>query len=304
MPGFFIRESRNMNERHRVRPVQLYRSPQENDSVAATHNHTRKSDSFMSPNNLVYMAHEAGINTLIVTDHDRTGGAAEALTIAENCGLINITNNRDHFEVIFGQEVTTTEGHLLIWGGSTTIVCGLSAQETAEVAHDQGAIVTVPHPGFEQGEGVSWEMLDQLLEKGLVDAVEARNGAGETLTYMSRILAAFVGENIAGKIASGSDSNLDALRHARRSGGIAYAITGGQDAHLDSLPSLTKVVTLYPQGMSFLDAVRERKTVYSTKNEPEFWGPRMYLRQRKLSKRLEDDRQHNRDGIMCVTGYE
>ena len=283
-----------------------FRRPQEGDLVAQTHYHTSESDGFAQPERLLWAAMQARINTLIITDHDKTSGAFEVFNLAHKRGYIKETNARDHFEVVMGQEVTTREGHLLIWGADISILCGLSPQETAEIALEQGALVVVPHPGFMQGEGLPWDIVDGLVEKKLVHGVELRNGAQETLTYMSRLISAFpvIGEWAARKISPNGETNIEALRHYYETDGNAYAVTGGQDGHLASSASLTKVVTLYPEGMNFFDAVRQKKTIYSSKYEPEFWGPFMHLLQKGLSRKLEEDRQNNRNGIMCVPIYE
>lgn len=278
-------------------------SPLETDLLLQGHFHTDRTDGEYELEALLDDAIKFGINILIPTDHDMTNGAADILTLAEKRGDIHITNRKeDHFEVIIGQEVTTSDGHLLIWGGEMSVLCGMSARETAQVAHDMNALVVVPHPEFQQGEGISWALVNELVELGLIDAVELRNGAQETLTYTKSILSGFPkGKIFANMVSPNGDSNLLALRNYRESGGDKWAAVGGQDGHLSKGSSLLKVLTFIPEGMNYQDAIRQRKSRYSTQNQPEFWGVRMRWKQLKLSRALEKNRQSNQNGIMCRT---
>lgn len=54
----------------------------------------------------------------------------------------------DNLDLILipGAEVTTSEGHLLVLGIRDLPPRGLSPEETAEIAHEQGGIAIVPHP--------------------------------------------------------------------------------------------------------------------------------------------------------------
>lgn len=276
-----------------------FRKPRENDLTAQVHYHSRRSDGFATPEQLVEGALEVGLNMLIPTDHDRISGAVEALEIAERKGYINKSNKKDHFEIRIGEEVSTKEGHVLVLGVKESIRCNLHAQEAAEIARDQGALVIIPHPGFSQADGISWELTDSLVRLGLVDGVEMWNGAQEALTYMAYIFSMFPGGGwLSKKLMLEEDINLEAIRRFYRSGGNKYAAIGGHDGHLATFTSLAKVVTLYPEGMDFFDAVRQKKTVASTQFQPEFWGILMYLAQGKLSTQLEEDRK-NGNGIMC-----
>jgi hypothetical protein len=289
-----------MSERRIGIPIVPFRRPRENDLKAQVHYHTRRSDGFGTPEQLVEGALEVGINLLIPTDHDRISGAVEALEIAERKRYINKSNTKDHFEIRIGEEVSTKEGHVLVLGVKESIRCNLHAQETAEMARDQGALVVIPHPGFSQADGISWELTDHLVELGLVDGVEMWNGAQESLTYMASIFSVFPGGNwLAKKLMLEDDINIEAIRRFRNSGGNAYAAIGGHDGHLATASSLAKVVTLFPEGMDFFDAVRQKKTAASTQFQPEFWGILMYLAQGKLSTKLEEDRK-NGNGIMCA----
>jgi len=51
------------------------------------HSHSLASDGILSPTELVTLAHESGINTFALTDHDETSGVAEAMAVAERVGM-------------------------------------------------------------------------------------------------------------------------------------------------------------------------------------------------------------------------
>lgn len=283
-----------------------FRSRRETDLVAQTHYHTRRSDGFLKPIEAVEKARAAGINTFVITDHDRISGAMEAKEYAiERDYFVDSKKPATHFEIVVGEEVTTLDGHLLTLGVSELIPCKMPARETAEIAHEQGALVVVPHPGFEYAAGISWEITNGLIEEELVDGVEIWNGAEETLLFLrnfSDALPKFAQKAI-GRYLPPGNANLEAVAQYMRSG-KDYAVFGGQDGHLADTRSLSKVVTLYPEGMDFFDAVREKKTIASSKWEPEVWGPVTLFRQSRLSKVLEADRK-NGNGIICKTeNYE
>ena len=71
-----------------------------------THTHPASDDSSMTLDELVLRAREAGLDGVCVTDHDRFLDADEARRVSEAHGLL----------VLPGSEVTTDEGHLLVFG--------------------------------------------------------------------------------------------------------------------------------------------------------------------------------------------
>jgi hypothetical protein len=77
----------------------------------------------------------AGIS---ITDHDTLRGSEKARKIIKEQKLDLI--------LIPGAEVTTAEGHLLVYGVAEIPPRGLSPEETTELVHEQGGITIVPHP--------------------------------------------------------------------------------------------------------------------------------------------------------------
>jgi predicted metal-dependent phosphoesterase TrpH len=74
------------------------------------HSHSLASDGTLSPSELVKMAHESGINTLALTDHDEISGVAEATVSAAQLGM----------RLIPGVEVSVS------WNSHTIHIVGLN----------------------------------------------------------------------------------------------------------------------------------------------------------------------------------
>ena len=95
-----------------------------------------------------------------VTDHDTISGA------------LRMRNETD-LHVIIGEEVTTSEGHLIGLFLQEHVRPGMSAADTARAIRAQGGVVLLPHPfvkAFGCGIGQrSWDIAP------LVDAVEINN---------------------------------------------------------------------------------------------------------------------------------
>ncbi len=71
------------------------------------HSHSLASDGLLTPAELVMLAHESGLNTLALTDHDETSGIAEATAAAKRLGMtlipgveISVTWNRRTIHVV------------------------------------------------------------------------------------------------------------------------------------------------------------------------------------------------------------
>ncbi len=71
------------------------------------HTHTTASDGSLTPTQLVQRAHEVGISTLAITDHDTTAALYEALPVAAELGIRLITG------VEFGTDWRGAEVHML-----------------------------------------------------------------------------------------------------------------------------------------------------------------------------------------------
>ncbi len=99
------------------------------------HVHTHYSpDSNLSPRELLRAARREGIGCIAITDHDEIDGALEAHRLARDV------------RVIVGEEVSTTEGHLIGLYLRERIPPGLSPEETIRRIRRQGGLVLAPHP--------------------------------------------------------------------------------------------------------------------------------------------------------------
>ena len=127
----------------------------------AIHLHTYYShDSNLSPVRLVRAARRIGIDCLAVTDHNEIDGALEAQALG---GV----------RVIVGEEISSTDGHLLGLFLQERIPPGLSGEETCAAIHAQGGLALAPHPFCILCENSlqrnAWRLVEHL------DAVEVYN---------------------------------------------------------------------------------------------------------------------------------
>jgi predicted metal-dependent phosphoesterase TrpH len=126
------------------------------------HCHTIYSkDSLTKPRSLVAAARRAGLDRVIVTDHNSIEGALAAKNIAPDL-------------IIIGEEIMTTHGEILAAFVTEKIPAGLKPRQVISLLRDQGAFISVSHP-FDVFRGGHWE-LPQLLDIApLVDAIETFN---------------------------------------------------------------------------------------------------------------------------------
>src|SRR3954452_14907232 len=106
-------------------------------SKADLHLHTTASDGAATvPELLAQVAQSPDMRLIAITDHDSIAGARQAAQLAPQFGV----------EVIIGEEVSTTEGHLLALFIDTLLPPGRPAAETIAAIHAQGGLAIAPHP--------------------------------------------------------------------------------------------------------------------------------------------------------------
>jgi predicted metal-dependent phosphoesterase TrpH len=166
---------------------------------ADLHTHSYWSDGAQSPQTLVRRA--AGrVDVLAITDHDEIRGALAARQYARARPELGV-------EVVVGEEISTRSGHLLGLFLEERVPPGLSALETIERVHAQGALAVVAHPCHpmnvrERGARCLTDLIGDLP----LDGIEAVNNAG----FFSWLYDA-----------------IAALRNLE----WALPVTGGSDAH-------------------------------------------------------------------------
>lgn len=109
------------------------------DGVVSIDCHVHTADSYDSAatvDAVVAAAAEAGLDGLVVTDHDRIERSRLAAARASDFGLVGIP----------GVEASTADGHLLAIGVSSPPVPGQPLAETVRAVRADGGVAVVPHP--------------------------------------------------------------------------------------------------------------------------------------------------------------
>lgn len=98
------------------------------------HIHTFRSfDSLTSYESIIRQVQQSGLDGIAVTDHNTMQGAFELAAMAP-------------FPVILGEEVMTEEGEVIGYFMQEEIPRGVALEEAIARIHEQGGIVSVPHP--------------------------------------------------------------------------------------------------------------------------------------------------------------
>jgi predicted metal-dependent phosphoesterase TrpH len=122
----------------------------------------------------------AGLNVVCATDHNTIEGALRLRELA------------DGFRVIVGEEVSSSDGEIIGLFLDKPVPRGLSAEETIARIHDQGGLVSVPHP-FSRNR--RFHLRRSVLERVWrdIDCIEVFN-AREAFTQDNVRAAAFANE--------------------------------------------------------------------------------------------------------------
>jgi predicted metal-dependent phosphoesterase TrpH len=122
----------------------------------------------------------AGLNVVCATDHNTIEGALRLRELA------------DGFRVIVGEEVSSRDGEIIGLFLDKAVPRDLSAEETIARIHDQGGLVSVPHP-FSRNR--RFHLRRSVLEKVWkdIDCIEVFN-AREAFTQDNVRAAAFARE--------------------------------------------------------------------------------------------------------------
>ena len=88
-----------------------------------------------------YASTKTDLKVIAITDHNTIEGALFAKELEDVYGI----------EVVIGEEMSTTEGHVLGLFLTEEIPAGLTPAETVRRITEQGGIAIIPHPFSAQG---------------------------------------------------------------------------------------------------------------------------------------------------------
>ncbi len=195
---------------------------------ADLHLHTNHSDGWPSPSELVtHVTERTDLDVIAVTDHDTLAGALKAQEFASTLPGAP--------EVIIGEEVSSSDGHILGLFLEKRIRPGMSAAGTIHAIHAQGGIAIAAHPFWRterQGRrgvvhGVGW-----LAAELDFDAIEVENSTPGF--YPFNLLAKRMNAGLGRAELGNSDAHiLDAVGRAHTSfpgstsGDVRSAIVAG-----------------------------------------------------------------------------
>ena len=134
-----------------------------------THVHTCYShDSLADVSQVLMAAHRRGLAGVAITDHGTTAGAHEAEK--ELRRLVSRGKMPATFFIIHGEEVGSSQGHIIGLFLTHDIVGGMTAEQTIAAIHAQGGIAIAAHPFISNSVG-------KLAADLPFDAVETKNEA-------------------------------------------------------------------------------------------------------------------------------
>lgn len=140
-------------------------------AFADFHCHTRHSpDSRLAEDRFVSLAVERGLTHVAVTDHNTIEGSVAVRARAAEMGM------DDRLAVILGEEVSSADGEIVALFIEETIPRDLSAEATADAIHEQGGLVSVPHPydPFRRSH-ITADALERLATSHRIDMLEVFN---------------------------------------------------------------------------------------------------------------------------------
>ncbi len=106
---------------------------------ADLHMHSTYSDGIASIEQILHhVQHNTRLDVIAITDHDVIEGALRARDLWLKSSY--------RFDFIVGEEITTTQGHLLALFIEKAIRPGLSMERSIDLVHEQGGLAIVAHP--------------------------------------------------------------------------------------------------------------------------------------------------------------
>jgi hypothetical protein len=150
-------------------------------------------DCTTTPDELEEAIADSGIDVLCITDHSTINGAKELA-------------DRLPCRVIVGEELRTGLGEIIGLFLTERLPFGISHTEAATRIRDQGGLVYVPHPFDPTRHCLREDALDELLDAGLVDALEVFNAKTSLQSLNARAAATAEARDLPG--GAGSDAHV------------------------------------------------------------------------------------------------
>lgn len=202
------------------------------------HSHTMWSgDSTTTPEEIAEAVTASALDVLCVTDHNAIAGA------------VRLADELD-CRVVVGEEVKTWAGEIIGLFLTERIPIGLQPVAVCEAIREQGGIVYIPHPFDPMRSCLREDVIDDLVARGLVDAMEARNGK-TSLEHLNRRAAEYAAEH-------------------------GLAAGGGSDAHVpEALGSVYAEMDDFDDAPSFLASLHRARVVGHHFDAPRRWRPRI-----------------------------
>jgi predicted metal-dependent phosphoesterase TrpH len=168
-------------------------------SKADLHIHSNHSDGLAKiPDIMEFVQHSTDLSVIAITDHNTIEGALFAQSISDMYD----------FEVIVGEEISSTCGHIIGLFLKEAVPRGLSPLETVSRINEQDGVAIVPHPFANRAFGpFGLQGLGQAMNDLAFNALEVFN-ASPYLMLANRLAAKTF------------------------TGGQGIAATGGSDAHV------------------------------------------------------------------------
>ncbi|MHB1420428.1 MAG: CehA/McbA family metallohydrolase [Bacillota bacterium] len=144
------------------------------------HVHTEQGSrcSILGLEEMVRRAKELDLDGVCITEHDRSWESFKVQELAKNNGLV----------ILYGMEVTTHWGHILVYGLPRTFTGVYSVERLREIADEHGAFMVMAHPFRD----CHWEFASRTMDGHLtldiehaaqkqvfkyVEALEVNNGS-------------------------------------------------------------------------------------------------------------------------------
>ena len=159
--------------------------------IADLHIHSNHSDGKDSVKEILNVAIKKQLDVISITDHDTLNGSLEAMEI--------VADEHLPIKVIPGMELSTAQGHLLVYGLRKEIEPGIELIEAVKIVHELDGVTSLAHPFQFYRRGVMRLGLFKV-----VDCIEVFNG--KSLSFFNK-LANYFCDKFGKSKTAGSDAH-------------------------------------------------------------------------------------------------